>query len=60
MFAKKITLNHYRNIGMSGITEVHKKPISESKYIKLNNVEFMENGLKRSWDYVTVRLSVFF
>lgn len=39
---------------MSGITEVHQKSITESKYIKLNNVEFMENGMKRSWDYVTV------
>ena len=39
---------------MSGITEVRQKSISESKYIKLNNVEFMENGMKRSWDYVTV------
>ena len=28
----------------------------DRKYIKLNNVEFMENGIKRSWDYVTVRL----
>ncbi|CBK20476.2 uncharacterized protein [Blastocystis hominis] len=43
---------------MSGITEVHQKSIAESKYIKLNNVEFMENGIKRSWDYVTSMDSV--
>lgn len=43
---------------MSGITVVHKKSISDSKYIKLNNVEFIENGIKRSWDYVTVWNSI--
>lgn len=39
---------------MSQITVIANKAITSSRFIKLTNVEFIQNGKKRSWDYVSV------
>ena len=45
---------------MSQISVLTNKAITTSRFIKMRNVEFMQNGKKRSWDYVSVRVSTWF
>ena len=45
---------------MSQISVLTNKAITTSRFIKMRNVEFMQNGKKRSWDYVSVRISTWF
>ena len=45
---------------MSQISVLTNKAITTSRFIKMRNVEFMQNGKKRSWDYVSVRVSISF
>lgn len=44
---------------MNQISVISNKPVTNSRFIKLNNVEFMQNGKLRSWDYVTVCSDLF-
>ena len=44
---------------MEGIKVISDGFVSQSKFIKLRNVTFLQNGMQRSWDYINVRYNVY-
>ena len=41
---------------MSCISVLTNKAITSYHFIKMRNVEYIQNGKKRSWEYMSVRL----
>ena len=51
-------LNKHRK-RMKGLKVISDTVATNSRFLKLRNVQFVQNGMKRSWDYIAVSHFVF-